>query len=485
MGQVNFKRTDFPADPANSGGQLDALVAADFNSDGKLDFAVVSSSADIVTIVLGNGDGTFQAPGAYSTGRGPSALVAADFNGDKRIDLAITNFYANSVSILLGKGDGTFQAKADYPTGATPVAIAVGDFNGDGVADLAVVNRDDSTVSILLGNGDGTFRAGVTFDSSVTVPAEPTGIIAADFNGDNVLDLAVCNNNNSVCVFQGNGDGTFQGANLNQVPAAASSNQSALSAIAAGDFNGDQKLDLAVAQFNGGEVWILIGNGDGTFEAPVGYSVGNGPVALASGDFDKDGVTDLAVVNLIDWTVSVLLGNGDGTFQTAINFATGLEPDDVVAGDFNGDGNLDLAVTNALDQTISVFLNAPLPAQHIPASILSHVVSYVNVLFGVINDGSGVGILPGGTIIHFPPGGPPDPVFRIVARGMAEMLMGLAAREAVAYSSDLAARQAISEAGTRMVKSALSQTLRSLDAAREVATGAEPRVSFRKAAQLD
>src|SRR5271170_2112018 len=168
-----------------------AMAVGDFNGDGRLDLAVTNPN---LTILLGDGTGNFKATAASpATGDKPTSIAVADFNGDGRLDLAVTNSGSNSVSILLGNGDGTFTAVASPATGIAPTSVAVADFNGDGVADLAVANAGSNSVSILLGNGDGTFTAAPS-------PAADTGstaVAVADFNGDGKQDIVVANSADS------------------------------------------------------------------------------------------------------------------------------------------------------------------------------------------------------------------------------------------------------------------------------------------------
>jgi hypothetical protein len=173
----------------------------------------------------------------------------------------------------------------------------------------------------------------------------------ADFNGDGKLDLAVANlsSSNSVNLLLGNGDGSFHAA-PNVVPGLSRS-------VAVGDFNGDGKPDLAVAGLLRSRVSVVLGNGDGSFQAPKNYAVGTNPSSVAVGDFDGDGKPDLVVANTGSDTVSVLLGNGDGTFQAAQQLPVPSDPISLAVGDFNGDGRLDVVTGNGGD-SISVLLNA-------------------------------------------------------------------------------------------------------------------------------
>ncbi len=147
------------------------MVAGDFTGDGKLDLAVATGTANTVSILLGNGDGTFQSAVHYPVGNNPDAIVAGDFTGGGKLDLAVANAYDNTVSVLVGNGDGTFRPAVEHPVGLNypgengPDAIVAGDFTGDGRLDLAIANYNTGTVSILLGNGDGTFRAPVDYST--------------------------------------------------------------------------------------------------------------------------------------------------------------------------------------------------------------------------------------------------------------------------------------------------------------------------------
>ena len=345
-----------------TGGDPSSVAVGDFNGDGIPDLAVANTGSTpayryALTILLGNGDGTFTTAVSPFTGTYPSSIATGDFNGDGIPDLAVTNYDYDTLTILLGNGDGTFTATVATPaTGSGPDSAAVGDFNGDGIADLAVANDYSNTVTILLGNGDGTFTGTAV---SPATGNTPVSVAVADFNADGKADLAVANyKDGTVAILLGNGDGTF-------TPVATSpATGTEPFSVAVGDFNGDGKADLAVVNRNDGNagtVTILLGDGDGTF-TPVATSpaTGNGPESVAVGDFNGDGIPDLAVANNNDGnagTVTILLGNGDGTFTAAaVSPATGNGPDFVAVADFNGGGVSDLAVANYSDGTAAILL---------------------------------------------------------------------------------------------------------------------------------
>jgi subtilase family serine protease len=350
-----------------------SIAVGDFNGDGIPDLAVANSYNNTLTILLGNGDGTFTASASQpQTGNYPLAIAVGDFNGDGKADLAVTNDNSSSVTILLGNGDGTFTAASLSPsTGNGPDSIAVGDFNGDGIQDLAVANGSSGTITVLLGNGDGSFSAAAL---SPQTGQEPKSIVTADFNGDGKLDLAVeiAGSNASVTVLLGNGDGTFaSGVNL-------TTNDTA-TALAVGDFNGDGKPDLAVTNYYANSLTIFTGNGDGTFTAnSTTPKTGGSPTSMAVGDFNGDGKLDVAVSSYYTNTANILLGNGDGTFAAGGNLASGSNSEQIVTGDFNGDGLTDLAVLNYYAATATILTSqltqtATATATGIsPAGVLPH-----------------------------------------------------------------------------------------------------------------
>jgi len=357
-----------PGSPVTVGLNPYSVAVGDFNGDGKPDLAVANNSSNTVSILLGNGDGTFTPAASPATGGKPYSVAVGDFNGDGKPDLAVANYGSNTVSILLGNGDGTFTPAASPATGSHPDSVAVGDFNGDGKLDLAVANLFSGTVTILLGNGDGTF----TPAASPATGTHPYSVAVGDFNGDGKLDLAVANRvSDNVTILLGNGDGTF-------TPAASPATGTDPISVAVGDFNGDGKLDLAVTADISNNVIILLGNGDGTFTAtPLFLGFGSSPGSEAVGDFNGDGKLDLAVADYQNGYVIILLGDGTGNFTaTAWPAQTCSAPISVAVGDFNRDGRLDL--TTACNSTTDVFI---LP-QGDPVTFSSTSLSFGNQVVG-------------------------------------------------------------------------------------------------------
>jgi len=326
------------------------IVVADFNGDGKLDLAVGRIPGPI-SILLGNGDGTFGAATSIPT-TGVASLAVGDFNGDGKLDLAVGRI-PGPISILLGNGDGTFGTGGNFPV-ERPSSIAAGDLNGDSKLDIIVSTTVTSAflheVSVLLGNGDGTLGAATGFP----LTQHANSVAVGDFNGDGKLDVvtAVPNANNA-SIFLGNGDGTL-GAAVG-FPVGGSPYSGAV-----GDFNKDGKLDFVTADPAANGVKVLLGNGDGTLGAAAGFPVGGSAYSVAVEDFNKDGKLDVVTANLFENSAGILLGNGDGTFGTEVSFSVGAEPSSVAVGDFNRDGKPDVATVAYLlkANSVSVLLNA-------------------------------------------------------------------------------------------------------------------------------
>lgn len=325
----------------------DTVVVGDLNGDHRLDIVTVSSLANSVSVLLGNGNGTFQAPAMYGIGTIASGAVLADLNGDGIPDLAVLNHAdfttPGTISVFVGIGDGTFQPTVQYnPTAQANWGIAAADFNSDGVPDLvfsSIVMNSPTQVGLMLGNGDGTFQSPPSYAAG-SLPRSP---VLADFNGDGVLDVAVADagiSGGNVAVLLGNPNGTFQPAVFYPTAFGAKS-------VAAGDLNGDGKPDLVVANLTASNLLVFLGNGDGTFQNPVTSGVSFGALYVALGDFNNDGKLDAAVTGPVGG--QVLLGNGDGTFRggASLGSCLGCGQGPVTIADLNGDGNLDLVMANS------------------------------------------------------------------------------------------------------------------------------------------
>jgi hypothetical protein len=389
------------------------IVAGDFNGDGKIDLAVPNFYDSSVSILFGNGDGTFQPQITVSVGSGPTSLGSGDFNGDHKTDLVASCVGSGVVSTLLSNGNGTFT-RVDSSSGIfTPDTslLVVGDFNKDKKLDVVISSKTQQVLYILLGEGNGKFQppsplvsapfnppqalvaadfnhdgkldvasvaldslSGIavslgngdgTFHQPVVSPTGPLGGLAvADINGDGRLDVAATSAIiNSVSLFIGKGDGTFAPART----ATPAQTVYGPDATVVADFNGDGKLDLAIAEVNfpNGQISVSLGTGKGTFGTPItspltGNAINNSDLLLP-GDFNGDGKTDLLIMDDYNKGFGVLMGNGDGSFRTEVDTAFGNGIGSIAAGDFNSDGKTDVVLTtNGIpggNPSVNIFLS--------------------------------------------------------------------------------------------------------------------------------
>jgi hypothetical protein len=341
----------------NVGGVPASVVIADFNNDGNLDLAVSDLGANQISILLGKGDGSFHPARNFSV---PSCagLTVGDFNGDGIPDLAIVEYAGygtGALGIYLGNGDGTFRAGASYLLGRGPVWLAAADFNGDQHLDVAVANSGSDThgtggsVMVLFGRGDGTFKKPATYK----LPGGPFAIAAADLNGDGRPDIAVTTNAGSVDILINTGSGRFKHTKTYRAGF-----EPFGIAVAALGRNGKGHLDLVVTSGEG--IGVRLGNGDGTFGEETVYStsgIGLGPSGFVVADFNRDGNPDVAAV-LAQGNSALLYGNGDGTFKAAVPIRVKVGGGMALASaDFNKDNAPDMAIIVDQSNKVAVFLN--------------------------------------------------------------------------------------------------------------------------------
>jgi uncharacterized protein (TIGR03437 family) len=267
--------------PFEVGSRPAFVAAADFNGDGVTDLAIANSGDNTVTVLLGVATGGFGAAAGspFSVGSKPVSIAVADFNGDYVPDLAIVNAGDNTVTVLLGNGTGGFTAAADNPfaVGSAPVSVAAGDFNKDGMNDLAIANSDDNTVTVLVGTGMGGFTAAA--GSPYAVGKAPSSVVAADFNADNIPDLAIANSgDNTVTVLLGAGAGRFAAASYSPLPAGTKPES-----VAVADFNGDGKPDMAIANSGDNTVTVLLNNYLSGVPTPQMLSAASGTAPVSAG----------------------------------------------------------------------------------------------------------------------------------------------------------------------------------------------------------
>lgn len=405
-----------PALISSTGGTgSDAITLVDVNHDGKPDLIVGNGCASgftclyesVISVMLGNGDGTFQTAVNYQSGGvQPTSIAIGDVNNDGNPDIVVANlcFDGNcpndgggGMGVLLGKGDGTFQPTIINSNGINAYTLALADFNGDGKLDAVIGGGDcedssagctDETITVALGNGDGTFGRPTAY--------YPQGVVAqsvavGDVNGDGIVDIVAnaCTPMDEfecseifLAVLLGNKDGTFQ------PPTYVTTGDVYPNSIALADVNADGKLDAVIA---GGGAAVFIGNGDGTFQSPVPYSTGGFYANwITTADINRDGKLDLLVSNGCSTSncgqsstgiLGVLLGNGDGTFQNAQSYGSGAYYSfSLAVADVNGDSKPDVAMLNSCagyDQygcpaggVVGTLLNISLPATNTSLSSL-------------------------------------------------------------------------------------------------------------------
>ena len=335
------------------------MAAADLNNDQKIDLVVANYGTSNVHVLLNDGNGVFPGQTTYSTGSSstPRSVATADINGDDKLDIIVANYGTGNVGVLLNTGNGMFTLPTMYSTGSgtTPMYVQAVDVNSDSKPDIIVASRSTYNVIVLLNMGNLMFTLPTMYATGVA--SLPSCIQTADVNGDTKPDILVTNyGSNTLGIFLNLGNGTFSAQT--RYP---TGDHSSTISVTTADLNGDNKLDIILANYDAGSVGVLLNTGNGMFPSQTDYSTGlnSGPISVSSADVNGDNKTDIIVANFDSATIGVLLNMGNGTFTSQTIYSTGNAsgPRSLVAADINGDHKLDMIVSNRLAHNVGVFLN--------------------------------------------------------------------------------------------------------------------------------
>ena len=341
------------------------ITPLDINQDGVTDLMATNVSSNTLSILIGNGDGTFRDQVQLHVCQEPRSLATGAFNSDPYPDIVLACAGGDQIAVLFGRADGKFDEGPQYPVHRTPVSIASDDVNGDHFADLVVALRNDK-IKVFLGQGNGEFKHGAQYEYGDT----PTSVALSDLNGDGKIDLVVTNGgpmSNAVSIWLGNGDGTFQ------PPTDYRSGRRPLG-VSFADFNNDRIRDLLVINGERDSFSTFLGNGNATFQAGHDSGANAGPNFGVSRDFNGDHRADVAIVNLQSSDLSILFGRGDGTFEyPPRNYRTKAGPFAlalyrVTSSEVEEPG---LVTADNGDGTVSIFLNRGLKRGKSPATASS------------------------------------------------------------------------------------------------------------------
>lgn len=367
-----------PVLSAPVGAHPEGLTVGDFNEDGHLDVATANSESDDVSVLLGNGNGTFRSSYSFGVGTSPMFLATGDLNVDGAADLVVAETGSDRVLVLLGKGDGFFREPVAYPSGKGPTFLTLGDVDGDDDVDVVVVNSGrfghypPFSWSVWSNNGQGDFALTQHIEEQGRHGLFPTGASLADLDGDGLPDVTLTwsqpswrTPNGYVSVFRNQGRGTFSFWKTIQAGFT-------LSAVTQTDVDADGNLDLMVTSLFTDSIKLLLQLSRGQYTKPANMEVGFSPVALGYKDLDGDGYRDLIATNRASDSTSILLGRGDGSFRPAGHYAVGKLPTAMGVEDFDHDGLPDIVTANSGSDDVSILLSgkAVIPAISLSAEAI-------------------------------------------------------------------------------------------------------------------
>ena len=336
-----------------------SVIAADVNGDGKMDLISANYHSNTLAVLTNNSCGGFAIASSPTTGSYPDYLAAADVNGDGKVDLISANSGNDTLTILTNNGSGGFATASSPAVGSSPVSITVADVNGDGKMDLISANYYGNNLTVLTNNGSGRFvtASSLAMGSYNGYPVYPESVVAADVNGDGIVDL--------VCASYAEGPGVLTVLTNNGCGGFATAASLVMGnsprSIAAADVNGDGKVDLICVPYFSyvNSLTVLTNNGSGGFAMASYPAVGSYPQAITVADVNGDNKVDLISANGGDNTLTVVTNNGSGGFVTASSSMVGINPVSIAVVDVNGDGKTDLISANAGDNTLTVLFNTP------------------------------------------------------------------------------------------------------------------------------